>query len=356
MVYEGSDDCVNAIDPIEACCSLENCCIDSEDLAKFPSSHHHNHHNHQSCCYDADVSSDLNMLSSSHEDDNTVESHQHLLNQRSQQQLRDECRRVVEPSGKPFIPFSEETMFCDAADLPAAAGTNSVVPITGGDTSSPVSNDSWMNYSSHSSDDYSFLLENTNKTGRGKNAKVAKNKRSQEPLQFDNDDDEDGVKKRNEDDDSDRQGNNESTENEEDSSNVGCFVDDDVDEGHGGSVDESLSNLQIHSKRLRSKDMDNGGVISGSLKRNSVFKGNQSRRTSTNSQSNPQLVDIRIIDFAHTTFVHKNSTPKLIESQSDAAVHHGPDCGFLAGVDSLKRLLMEIISDSSNGMAADLTS
>ncbi|XP_023289343.1 inositol hexakisphosphate kinase 3 [Orussus abietinus] len=50
-------------------------------------------------------------------------------------------------------------------------------------------------------------------------------------------------------------------------------------------------------------------------------------------------VDVRIIDFAHTTFCHGEPT------SSNSTVHQGPDCGFLTGLDSLKRLLLEILQE-----------
>lgn len=60
----------------------------------------------------------------------------------------------------------------------------------------------------------------------------------------------------------------------------------------------------------------------------------------------PPLVDVRIIDFAHTTFTSKNPSdlsPELVNSKK---VHHGPDGGFLTGIESLKRILSEIIVES----------
>lgn len=53
---------------------------------------------------------------------------------------------------------------------------------------------------------------------------------------------------------------------------------------------------------------------------------------------NKDNVDVRMIDFAHTTF-NKLGT-------ANETVHHGPDCGFLTGLDSLKRLLCEILQES----------
>ncbi|PSN32402.1 hypothetical protein C0J52_17848 [Blattella germanica] len=60
-------------------------------------------------------------------------------------------------------------------------------------------------------------------------------------------------------------------------------------------------------------------------------------------------VDIRMIDFANVTFSNRASG----SSASNVTVHHGPDCGFLTGLDSLKRLLTEILSEEfslCNGM------
>lgn len=56
--------------------------------------------------------------------------------------------------------------------------------------------------------------------------------------------------------------------------------------------------------------------------------------TSDDSASN---VDVRIIDFAHTSFA-RNSDVDI------KTVHQGPDGGFLTGLDSLKRLLMHIMA------------
>ncbi|ERL86787.1 inositol hexakisphosphate kinase 1 isoform X1 [Dendroctonus ponderosae] len=52
------------------------------------------------------------------------------------------------------------------------------------------------------------------------------------------------------------------------------------------------------------------------------------------SQPNPR-VDVRIIDFAHTSFKAKHN----FSSQT----HEGPDGGFLTGLDSLNRLLSQIL-------------
>ncbi|RZF40561.1 hypothetical protein LSTR_LSTR013132 [Laodelphax striatellus] len=56
-------------------------------------------------------------------------------------------------------------------------------------------------------------------------------------------------------------------------------------------------------------------------------------------------VDVRVIDFAHTTFSSRRGSNTAGGALSNGTVHHGPDCGFLTGLDSLKRLLLEILSD-----------
>ncbi|CAK9827717.1 Inositol hexakisphosphate kinase 3 [Anthophora retusa] len=52
-------------------------------------------------------------------------------------------------------------------------------------------------------------------------------------------------------------------------------------------------------------------------------------------------VDVRMIDFAHTSFVHDST----VACNSTTMVHQGPDCGFLTGLDSLRRLLLEILTE-----------
>lgn len=76
------------------------------------------------------------------------------------------------------------------------------------------------------------------------------------------------------------------------------------------------------------------------------FKAKATITTSTNTQPNlgadePQ-VDVRMIDFAHTTFGHNTASTV---SATNSTIHQGPDCGFLTGLDSLKRLFLEILAD-----------
>lgn len=380
-MYEGADDSIDTpMDSMEACCSLENCCVDSEDLAKLAdaaSADGASQESKETCCYDPDASLDSAdvQLSSSHED-HPLESHlrnrrrQQSRQQQQQQQLNNDCRRVVAETGKTFIPFSEETMFCDSDNTPAHNATQTAATMTGNvDTSSPVSSDSWMNYSSHSSDDYSFLMDPNRSTGRSRGSLtgadvredisdresvesasiVPRNKRNRDSFKF----------------------RKEESVDEEDTENIIPSRHDSVEEGEASrdpedntededneSVDETLAHLQINQpKRLRGKEPENGvvsnGGSGGSSTAGNIRSGgksvNSSRRSSTNSQ---QLVDIRIIDFAHTAFVKKNSgsgaammPPQQKVDTATTAVHKGPDCGFITGLDSLKRLLQEILPD-----------
>lgn len=70
-------------------------------------------------------------------------------------------------------------------------------------------------------------------------------------------------------------------------------------------------------------------------------------RVKNDKKDSPEdaLVDVRMIDFAHTTFGHNIPTNSVVACHSNSTIHQGPDCGFLTGVDSLKRLLMEILAE-----------
>lgn len=61
------------------------------------------------------------------------------------------------------------------------------------------------------------------------------------------------------------------------------------------------------------------------------------------TDDNQCFVDVRLIDFAHTAFVPRNGS--MLPTPPAAPVHHGPDGGFLTGLDSLNRLLNEILAE-----------
>lgn len=91
-------------------------------------------------------------------------------------------------------------------------------------------------------------------------------------------------------------------------------------------------------KKKKSCDSDNKGGVKNMKEQANVFHANGNKIISP-------LVDVRIIDFAHTTFSTKEPSPYLDESEIKK-IHHGPDGGFLTGIASLKRILSEIIVEA----------
>lgn len=61
-----------------------------------------------------------------------------------------------------------------------------------------------------------------------------------------------------------------------------------------------------------------------------------------NASKSFPMVDVRIIDFAHTTL----GTPIPTDASPAKKLHQGPDNGFLTGIESLKRILSEILVES----------
>ena len=54
---------------------------------------------------------------------------------------------------------------------------------------------------------------------------------------------------------------------------------------------------------------------------------------------NNSMVDVRMIDFAHTTYEGY---------MGDSTVHRGPDNGYLLGLDNLCRLLQDVLAESES--------
>ncbi|XP_047991169.1 inositol hexakisphosphate kinase 2 isoform X2 [Leguminivora glycinivorella] len=72
--------------------------------------------------------------------------------------------------------------------------------------------------------------------------------------------------------------------------------------------------------------------------------GKRARTAPAHQPTQPdERVDIRMIDFAHTAYAGAAASSPL----ATATPHHGPDGGFLTGVDSLTRLLTEILQPDS---------
>jgi hypothetical protein len=95
-----------------------------------------------------------------------------------------------------------------------------------------------------------------------------------------------------------------------------------------------------HPSIKKKKSSDNDGILGLDLKHNSLTNGH----SSSNNKNSP-LFDVRIIDFAHTTFTKKEPSPYLDENESKL-IHYGPDGGFLTGISSLKRILSEILFEA----------
>lgn len=255
------------------------------------------------CGYDADASNDSTDLnfSSSHEDhhdDCHSLGHAHGNNHSQtniehvskDSHIRGYGEAAARGTKAPFIPISEETIFLDPEpSVPNIA------------TSSPHSTDSWMNYSSHSSgEDYSCISgrlrnnavsseEDYDNSGLGEPDSKIKIKRNGEHLEF---------------------------------------------------HDHDKAPTQTQGKRIRGKESK---TTSTTIKTNS---NNKRRLRRADSLSGP--VDVRMIDFAHTTFVRKSGGNAFaaIPNASATIQHHGPDGGFLTGLDSLKRLLSDILAEN----------
>lgn len=116
-----------------------------------------------------------------------------------------------------------------------------------------------------------------------------------------------------------------------------------------GSSTEETSDCESTSPKKNKPDhytdlqLEDEELTTTSSKR---LRVKESHTTPTSSVLRPATsclppVDVRMIDFAHTTFAAKSGS----SNAAPLTVHHGPDGGFLTGVDSLKRLLLQILSE-----------
>lgn len=218
----------------------------------------------------------------------------------------------------PFVPINEETVFLDA-DPVTSSGISTM--------SSPMSCDSWMNYSSNSSDDLSAISDRIH-------AQQQQDSSEESSLEFDTSVAQSTPKaKRNF---------NLVTEYA-----LAAKQESNVTNSAGFNTTTSgieHNNCLSQTKRLRSKSMTNASnevpapaaSASGSSKRKALLH--------RNSSLSGAICDIRMIDFAHTTFVRKTDQ---VSGYSNATTvqHQGPDNGFLRGIESLRRLLTEISND-----------
>ncbi|XP_062558318.1 uncharacterized protein LOC134223192 isoform X2 [Armigeres subalbatus] len=292
----------------------------------------------------------------------------------------------------PFVPISEETVYPGACDVTMNVPMGTTQNVT---SSSPHSMDSWMNYSSNSSsDDYASAfvvpthVQNTEADASsdfdgGFSGRVVPSNRKLSGVE---------VLERERSSSlttslppnvttaistvatmasssssqcvnsiSISNTNNNSSSScgkAHDQSDAGYHEDeevDDLDDDEEGAVDDDddeddeghlLQETTVSSKRHRGKESTGSRVASKvqhTLRRKLSSKS-KSTSISGNSAGSATLglADVRMIDFAHTTFEIKNGTSMC---NTNTKVHHGPDSGFLRGLDSLKRILTEICEE-----------
>lgn len=213
----------------------------------------------------------------------------------------------------PFVPINEETVFLDA-DPVTSSGISTM--------SSPMSCDSWMNYSSNSSDDLSAISDRMHA-----HQQQHPDSSEESSLEFDT---------------TVAQSTPKSKRNFNLISEYALTATQDA--SSSTSATNEHSNCVSQSKRLRGKSLPNQTTMStatsssGSIKRKALLH--------RNSSLSGAICDIRMIDFAHTTFVRKNDQASGGGySNSTNVQHQGPDNGFLRGIESLRRLLTDIAND-----------
>ncbi|XP_021937660.1 uncharacterized protein LOC110838628 isoform X2 [Zootermopsis nevadensis] len=215
-----------------------------------------------------------------------LSSSQEEVNQASHQRGFGEAAARGAKAASRFYPISEETVFMD--------------PSSSSRVADPV--ESWMLYSSDCS-----LLQLTESSEEASsdfyNTTV---KRFRQHSQCDEDGEDD------DDDDDD---------------------DDDNDVDDDGQPEFSSSSKRVKKSAVDLRAKNKAAVHTAAIHR--------TRQRDLPRSSGSTQVDIRMIDFANVTFSNRAGG----SSASNVTVHHGPDCGFLTGLDSLKRLLTEILSD-----------
>lgn len=207
------------------------------------------------------------FLSSSHEDQEDGCEAAHVSTISHQRGFGEAAARGAKT---PFIPISEDTVFLESEpSLPATVVLN-----TSNTSSSPHSMDSWLNYDSTSSEEYSYADQIMPNLSRPDDADDSYDEKrlGQKSAK---------VNKRN-----------------CDHVSISDVPDADDDEDDDERVDEELeqvNSINAASKRVKAQDQRNGGMSSSS-----------SRRSSVHRRGSAYLTDVRMIDFAHTTFAVQN--------------------------------------------------
>lgn len=280
--------------------------------------------------YDADGSNDDSndmILSSSHDDSDHNQSHESQI---SGVHLNIDNSIGPKAIGQ-FIPISEDTIFMDSGEQSV-----SIVPEIL--NSSPVSGDSWMNYSSNSSEDSSCPVQRIST-------------QPNVPLMNVSDAGITNISSSDIDDENSSSGSSQPHKNKR--------LDKSDDDSDLASKLQSISTVTPNSvstasitRRQRGKDkkivcLPKQPVTSPTKGKNAyetIGSGTISSNRLNSNKSRP-LVDIRMIDFAHTTFSHNTDANEATTGLSSTVLHHGPDGGFLTGLASLQRLLTQILTE-----------
>lgn len=302
-------------------------------------------------------------------------------------------------SKTPFVPISEETIYPGVCDVTMSVPMGTTQNVT---SSSPHSMDSWMNYSSNSSsDDYSSAfvvpthVQNTEAdassdfdggfSGRvvppsRKLSSVETKERVRErssslttvpppiaitttvtttattttssspsdahrcgSISISNTNNNSSSSCGKAYDQSDAGYHEDEVDDLDDDEEEGAVDDDDEDEDDEGHL---LQETTVSSKRHRGKETIGNRAaakVQQSLRRKLSAKSKSASISGTSAGSSTLgMADVRMIDFAHTTFEIKNGSSMC---STNTKVHHGPDSGFLRGLDSLKRILTEICDE-----------
>ncbi|XP_055314170.1 uncharacterized protein LOC129575181 [Sitodiplosis mosellana] len=218
----------------------------------------------------------------------------------------------------PFVPINEETVFLDA-DPVTSSGISTM--------SSPMSCDSWMNYSSNSSDDLSAISDRIHA-----HQQQQQDSSEESSLEFDTSLAQSTPKvKRNFDVVSEY-----TLVAGRDSSNTGFNASADANgDDHNTSVSQS--------KRLRGQSTS-ATTTTPTATVSGIVGPSKRKALHRNSSLSGAICDIRMIDFAHTTFMRKNDQMSSYANPTTVQ-HQGPDNGFLRGIESLRRLLTDISND-----------
>ncbi|XP_075237581.1 inositol hexakisphosphate kinase [Lycorma delicatula] len=256
-------------------------------------------------------------------------------------------RGFGEAAARGFYPISEETM-----DVTTLSGSPSSPNM------SPMSVDSWMLYPGGGRSPTSSTLGECSSSEDASSSSLTTfnlltsqaTKRSRHYHQNETEEDDDCV----EDDDVSNDIDNDHGDDE----NVfqSCHKSSLILKRQKCSSSTSLGSSGNSSNKLPKESMSSNSSLLGSSNAKSLTTNvlSSKRRHLTTSSARTTIVrglssnkdpqvDVRMIDFAHTTFSTRRGT-----SSSNTTIHHGPDCGFLTGLDSLKRLLLEILADEED--------